>query len=243
MRNDYYFDDLDIENFFIEDQGISGNLPTTPGLVNTKPETVQINRERTAPYADSLQPSVQFNADGKFKDKLKAFAKSKLAKTILIAGAGAGIIIAAGPAIMAAIAPLLPAMKTILAKQGIKAKGAGDIFKKFHATQVGDLPKDAKGAEGAKLMLKGVLGFFKNAKERRAAGTASPLEELALQTADDTIKRISEGTLSVNEVVNDETPTATPGRTKETTETTSKTGIDMKLILVVVVAVFLFAKK
>ena len=242
MRNDYYFDDLDIENFFIEDQKISGDLPTRAGLVNTKPETVQIDRERTAPYADPLQPSVQFNADGKLKDKLKAFAKSKLAKTILIAGAGAGVIIAAGPAIMAALAPLLPAMKTILANQGIKAKGAGDILKKFHSTQVGDLPKDAKGAEGAKLMLKGVLGFFKNAKERRASGTASPLEELALKTADDTIKRISDGTLSVNEVVNDETP-ATPGRTKEATETTSKTGIDMKLILVVVVAVFLFAKK
>ena len=209
MRNDYYFDDLDIENFFIDDERESGVFPTRAGQVSTRPQGIT---ESTAPRPNPMQAPVQFNADGKLKDKLKTFAKSKLAKTILIAGAGAGIVIAAGPAIMAAIAPLLPAMKAILAKQGIKAKGAGDIFKKFHSTQVGELPKDAKGAEGAKLMLKGVLGFFKNAKEKRAAGTATPLEELALETADSTIKRISDGTLSVNEVVNDETPT--PGRTR-----------------------------
>jgi hypothetical protein len=201
-----------------------------------------------APIKFNAQPfdyEDPYNADGELKEKLKKFAKSKLAKTILIAGAGAGIIIAAGPAIMAAIAPLLPAMKTILTKQGIKAKGAGDIFKKFHATQVGDLPKDAKGAEGAKLMLKGVLGFFKKAKEKRAAGTASPLEELALQTADTTIQKISDGTLSVNQALEGETPGVTPGRTKEKTETTTekKGGIDMKIILIALVAVFFLTKK
>lgn len=238
MRNDYYFDDLDIENFFIENQTEPGVVPTRPGLVNTKPEATF---QQTAPRVDPLMNPVQFNADGKLKDKLKTFAKSKLAKTILIAGAGAGIIIAAGPAILAAIAPLLPAMKTILAKQGIKAKGAGDVFKKFHETQVGELPKDAKGGEGAKLMLKGVLNFFKKAKEKRAAGTASPLEELALQTADNTIKKISDGTLSVIEVVNDETPTS-GNRTKETT-TTEKKGIDLKIVLVVLVAVFFLTRK
>jgi len=242
MKNDYYFDDLDIENFFIEDQAISGNIPTRPGLVDTKPEP---DNQVTRPRVDPMMRPVQFNADGELKEKLKKFAKSKLAKTILIAGAGAGIIIAAGPAIMAAIAPLLPAMKNILTKQGIKAKGPGDIFKKFHASQVGDLPKDAKGAEGAKLMLKGVLGFFKKAKEKRAAGTASPLEELALQTADTTIQKISDGTLSVNQALEGETPGAATKRTKETTETTTdkKSGIDIKIVLVVLVAVFFLTKK
>lgn len=242
MRNDYYFDDLDIENFFIEDQREPGVLPTRPGYVDTRPEP---DNQVTRPRVDPLMGPVQFNADGKLKDKLKAFAKSKLAKTILIAGAGAGIIIAAGPAIMAAIAPLLPAMKTILTKQGIKAKGPGDIFKKFHASQVGDLPKDAKGAEGAKLMLKGVLGFFKKAKEKRAAGTASPLEELALETADATIQKISDGTLSVNQALDGDVPGAATGRTRETTTTTTekKGGIDMKIILVALVAVFFLTKK
>jgi hypothetical protein len=245
MRQDYYFDDLDIENFFIEDQREPGVLPTKPGLVNTKPETTF---QQTAPRVDPMMGPVKFNADGALKDKLKAFVKSKKGKTILKITAGIGgaaVLIAFGPEIIAALAPLLPAMKGILAKQGIKAKGAGDVIKKFHSTQVGDLPKDAKGGEAAKAILKGILGFFKKAKEKRAAGTASPLEELALSTADNTLKKLTEGNTSVDALVNDETPTSTPGKTKEGTETTSteKKGLDMKLVLVILVAVFFLTRK
>jgi len=243
MRQDYYFDDLDIENFFIEGERESGVLPTTPGLVSTKPQGL---RESTSPKGNPLQGPVTFNADGALKDKLKAFAKSKKGKTILkiTAGIGAGaVLIAFGPEIMAALAPVLPAMKAALAKKGISAKGPAQVVKKFHETQIGDLPKDGSQADRAKNILKAILGFFKNAKDRRAAGTASPLDEIILKKADETIGKISEGTLSVDSIVNDETPT-TPGKTKEGTTTTgeTKTGIDFKIVLIVLVAVFFLSK-
>ena len=234
MKNDYYFDDLDIENYFISGIKEDGVLPTEPGLVNTNPAGV---RENTAP---------RMNADGELKDKLKAFVKSKKGKTILKITAGIGgaaVLIAFGPEIMAALAPLLPAMKNLLAKKGISAKGPADVVKKFHETQIGDLPKDGNSADRAKNIVKSILGFFKNAKERRAAGTASPLDEIILNKADETIQKISDGTLNVDTIVNDETP-VTPGKTKEGDTTGStKTGIDFKIVLVVLVAVFLLSKK
>jgi len=233
MKNDYYFDDLDIENYFISGVKEDGVLPTEPGLVNTNPAGV---RENTAP---------RMNADGKLKDKLKDFAKSKKGKTILKIYAGIGaaaILIVFGPEIIAALAPVLPAMKALLAKKGIPTKGAGDVVKKFHETQVGPLPKDASDADKAKNIVKSILGFFKNAKDRKAAGTQSPIDDLILNKADETIQKISDGTLSVEKIVADPTNSDTPGKPAETSGE-KKTGIDMKIILVVVVAVFLFAKK
>jgi len=233
MKNDYYFDDLDIENYFISGVKEDGIFPTEPGLVNTNPAGV---REKTAP---------RMNADGKLKDKLKDFAKSKKGKTILKIYAGIGaaaILIVFGPEIIAALAPVLPAMKALLAKKGIPTKGAGDVVKKFHETQVGPLPKDASDADKAKNIVKSILGFFKNAKDRRAAGTQSPVDDLILNKADETIQKISDGTLNVNSIVEDETPTGTTTKAGEISGE-KKTGIDMKIILVVVVAVFLFAKK
>jgi hypothetical protein len=53
---------------------------------------------------------------------------------------------------------------------------------------------------------------------------------------------ISVRTLNVETIVNDETP-VTPGKTKEADTTGStKTGIDFKIVLVVLVAVFLLSK-
>jgi hypothetical protein len=243
MRNDYYFDDLDIENFFIEDQREPGVVPTRPGLVDTRPEP---DNQVTRPRVDPMMKPVKFyedpyNADGKLKDKLKKFAKSEKGKKILKIYAAVGIaavLIAAGPAILAALAPVLPAMKALLAKKGIPAKGMNDVVKKFTETQInleGDEKKDPK-----KIISK-ILGFFKAAKDRRAAGTASPLDEFVLKTADDTIQKISDGTLSVEAALQ----INTPGTTKETTTTTTekKSGIDMKIILVALVAVFFLTKK
>lgn len=240
MRQDYYFDDLDIENFFIEGERESGVLPTTPGLVSTKPQGL---RESTSPKGNPLQGPVTFNADGALKDKLKAFAKSKKGKTILKIYAGVGaaaILIVFGPQIIAALAPVLPAMKTLLAKKGIAAKGPADVVKKFHETQIGNLPKDGSEADRAKAVVKSIFGFFKNAKDRRANGTASPLDEIILKKADETIGKISDGTLSVDTIVNDETPTKTGTTTTTTGET--KTGIDFKIVLIVLVAVFFLSK-
>ena len=226
MRNDYYFDDLDIENFFIEDQRETGVIPTRPGLVDTRPEPV---RQATAPKVDPLMRPVQFNADGKLKDKLKKFAQSDKGKKILkISGivAGAGLAIAFGPQLIAALGPVFPAMKTALTKSGIKAKGPGDIIKKFTGSQLKMSETDKKDPTK---IVKAIFGFFKAAKERRAAGTASPLDELVLKTADDTIQKISDGTLSVDQAVEGDLPGAATGKTRETTTTEKKTGRDMKL--------------
>ena len=169
MRNDYYFDDLDIENFFIEDASISGNVPTRAGLVNTKPED---SFQKTAPRLDPMMKPISFyddpyNADGKLKDKLKKFVQSDKGKKILKLAIGAGVAIAFGPQIIAALGPVLPAMKTALAKQGLKAKGPGDIIKKFTDTQI--KVSDADKKDPGKIV-KAIFAFFKAAKDRRAAG-------------------------------------------------------------------------
>jgi hypothetical protein len=253
MRNDYYFDDLEIENFFIEDQTISGVVPTRPGLVNTKPEdSFQKTGFRNDPLMKPIKLNVQpftyyddpYNADGKLKDKLKKFAQSEKGKKILKIYAAVGIaavLIAAGPAILSALAPVLPAMKALLAKKGIQTKGMSDVVKKFTETQIkleGDEKKDPKK------IIKGILGFFKGAKDRRAAGTASPLDEFVLKTADETVQKISDGTLSVENALELETaPAKTPGKGTTKEAATEKKGFDMKLILVILVAVFFLTKK
>jgi hypothetical protein len=245
MRNDYYFDDLDIENFFIEDQAISGKLPTRPGFVDTKPE---LDNQVTRPRVDPLMKPVKFyedpyNADGKLKDKLKKFAQSDKGKKIIKLVIAGGVAIAFGPQIIAALGPVLPAMKTALTKQGLKAKGPGDIIKKFTDTQLKMSDGDKK--DPGKIV-KAIFGFFKAAKDRRAAGLASPLDQAVLNVADTTIQKISDGTLSVDQAVEgvgaDE---STPGRTKQATETSTekKGGIDMKIILIALVAVFFLTKK
>ena len=239
MNTSTYYDDLEIENYFESDG--QPNIPTLPGLVSTRPQDIAVS---TAP---------RMNADGQLRDKLKAFVKSKAGKTLLkitALGGGVAVAIAFGPELIALIAPLLPAMKTALAKQGIKAKGLGNIVKKFHETQIGALPEDASSGQKAKQMVEGILGFFKKAKEKRASGTASALENLLLKTADDTIQKIADGSVSVEEVVSDEandTAKVTKQLTTDTETTTTtekkKTGIDFKIVLVVLVAVIFLTKK
>lgn len=240
MRQDYYFDDLDIENFFIEGERESGVLPTTPGLVSTRPQGL---KESTSPKRNPLMSPVRMDADGKLKDKLKKFAQSDKGKKILKIGglvAGAGLAIAFGPQLIAALGPVMPAMKTALTKGGIKAKGPADIIKKFTDTQLKMADGDKKDPTK---IVKAIFGFFKAAKDRRAAGTATPMDELLLKTADNTIQKISDGTLSVDQAVEGEgAPDVTPGKTKEGTAGETKTAIDFKIVLVVLVAVFFLSK-
>jgi hypothetical protein len=234
--NSTYFDDLEIENYF--DFDTAPSMPTTPGFLGTNPQEVLID---TAP---------RMNADGKLRDKLKKFAQSNAGKKILKIGgiaAGAGVLVAFGPQIIAALAPVLPAMKTALAKKGVKAKGLGDVIKKFSQTQLSLSDDDKKDPK--KIVL-GILQFFKAAKDRRAAGTASPLDNLILQEADETIQKIADGTLSVEEVTSDAandtakvTKQLTTDAATTTTTETKKTGIDFKIVLIVLVAVFFLTKK
>jgi hypothetical protein len=86
------------------------------------------------------------------------------------------------------------------------------------------------------------LQFFKNAKNRRDNGTQTAIDDILLNKADETIQKISDGTLSVDTIVADETPTPTPGRKEATTTEEKKTGIDMKTILIILVAVFVISK-
>lgn len=233
-KNDYYYD-LDIENYFDFDS--APTMPTTPGFLGTNPQDI------------SIDTSPKMNADGKLKEKLKKFAQSDKGKKLLKIYAGAGIaavLIAAGPAIISALSPVLPAMKLLLSKKGIKAKGLKEILKKFTETQLQLSDADKKDP---KKIIQGILGFFKAAKDRRAAGTASPLDEEILTTADTTIQKIGDGTLSVDDALEiDEAPAkntkqlTTDTATTTTTET-KKTGIDMKIVLVVLVAVFFLTKK
>jgi hypothetical protein len=228
-KNDYYYD-LDIENFF--ESNNPTNIPTEPGLVNTKPQGVTIS---TSP---------RMNADGKLKDKLKKFVQSDKGKKILKLAIGGGVAIAFGPQLIAALGPVMPAMKLALSKKGIAAKGPLDIIKKFKDTQLQISGEDKKNP--AKIV-QAIFGFFKAAKERRAAGTASPVDELILKTADTTIQKISDGTLSVDAAVEGEVPglTPTPGTTKAGVETTTekKAGLNMPLVLIILVAVFFLSKK
>ena len=225
-----YFDDLDIENYF--EANNPTKIPTEAGLVQTKPQGINI---RTSP---------RMNADGKLKDKLKKFAQSKKGKTIFkLTGlvGGVAVAIAFGPAIISALAPVLPAMKTFLAKKGISAKGPAQIVKKFHESQIGELPKDGNETDKAKKVVSGILEFFKKAKNRRNNGTQTALDDIILNKADETIQKISDGTLSVDAIVGDETPTKGSQTTTTTTEE-KKTGIDMKMILIILVAVFVISK-
>ena len=235
--NSTYFDDLEIENYF--DFDTAPTMPTTPGFLGTNPQDVLID---TAP---------RMNADGKLKEKLKKFAQSDKGKKILKIGglvAGAGVLVAFGPQIIAALSPVLPAMKTALAKKGVKAKGLGDVIKKFSQTQLSLSDEDKKDP---KKIVMGILQFFKAAKDRRAAGTASPMDNLLLQEADETIQKIADGTLSVEQITSDEAndtakvtkQLTTDAATTTTTTETKKTGIDFKIVLVVLVAVFFLTKK
>ena len=232
-KNDYYYD-LDIENYFDFDS--APTMPTTPGFLGTNPQDVSIN---TSP---------RMNADGKLKEKLKKFAQSDKGKKLLKIYAGVGIaavLIAAGPAIISALSPVLPAMKLLLSKKGIKAKGFKEILKKFTETQ---LSLSAEDKKDPKKIIKGILGFFKAAKDRRAAGTASPLDEEILNVADTTIQKIADGTLPVDDALEIDEPAkntkqlTTDTATTTTTET-KKTGIDFKIVLIVLVAVFFLTKK
>jgi len=226
-KYDYYYD-LEIENYF--EVNNPTKIPTEPGLVNTKPQGVNIS---TSP---------RMNADGKLKDKLKKFVQSDKGKKILKLAIGGGVAIAFGPQLIAALGPVMPAMKLALSKKGIGAKGPLDIIKKFKDTQLQISGDDKKNP--AKIV-QAIFGFFKAAKERRAAGTASPMDELLLKTADTTIQKISDGSLSVDAAVEGEVPGLTP-TTKaavETTTTEKKAGLNMPLVIVILVAVFFLSKK
>lgn len=204
------------------------------------------NREFS--YIDAIEMSTYFeNYDGmdtdyhlsqKLKDKLK-----KAAKLLGAGGAIVGLGIAFGPALLSAIGPMLPAIKSFLIKSGVDVKGMGpgEKLKTFYE-KVFKEKADTKDKDGPKKIVEKILKFFKDLKDKKASGQLNPLEAALVDTAENTLKKIEAGTANVEDLVTD--TTGTKGGTKEGVEVTTK--IDTKTILIAVaalVALMYFSKK
>jgi hypothetical protein len=178
----------------------------------------------------------------------------KILKIGALVGAATTLVVF-GPQIMAALAPVFPAMKSALAKKGINPKGLkiGEIAEKFSTEVAGKpIPEGKDKAQKGMAVAKNVLGYFASAKKRRDAGTSTKLENALLDEADkvtDKISKLSESdaakTLSniLTEGTADEgTEVSGKGTTKEGTEST---GMDFKKYLPIAlgVLVLLFVMK
>jgi hypothetical protein len=173
-----------------------------------------------------------------------------------------GTLVAFGPQIMAALAPVFPAMKTALTKKGINVKGlkVGEVAEKFSVEVAGKaVPESGDKAKKGMAVAKNILGYFASAKKRRDAGTATDFEKVLLSEADkvtDKISNLSESDAAktLNNILTEGTADegndvagASQGTTKETTESTESTGgMDFKKYLpiaLVVLGVLFFMKR
>ena len=206
------------------------------------------NREFS--YIDAIEMSTYFeNYDGtetdyhlsqKMKDKLKKAAK------IFAAGGLVGAAIAFGPALISAIGPMLPAIKTFLIKSGVDVKGMGpgEKIKAFYK-KVFKEEGDLKDKDGPKKMIEKILKFFKDLKAKKDSGQLNPLETALVDTAENTLKKIEAGTANVEDLVTDTTGGKTEGK-GSTKDVEVGAKIDTKTILIAVaalVALMYFAKK
>jgi hypothetical protein len=207
------------------------------------------NREFS--YIDAIEMSTYFeNYDGpetdyhlsqKFKDKLK-----KAAKLLGAGGAIVGLGIAFGPALLSAIGPMLPAIKSFLIKSGVDVKGMGpgEKIKAFYE-KVFKEKGNTTDKDGPKKMIEKILKFFKDLKEKKASGQLNPLETALVDTAENTLKKIEAGTANVEDLVTDTTGGKTEGK-GSTKDVEVGAKIDTKTILIAVaalVALMYFAKK
>lgn len=203
-----------------------------------------MNREFS--YIDAIEMSTYFenydgtndtyNLKGDFREKLK-----KALPKIAAVGAAVGLGIAFGPALLSAIAPMMPAIKKYLQSTGTNTKGMGpgEKLKAFYE-KVFKEKADTKDKDGPKKVVEKILQYFKDLKERKKNGQLGPLEKSLVETAEKTISGIDAGTIDAADVVND-----TTGETKvDGVEVTTK--IDTKTIFIGVAAVLVllyFSKK
>lgn len=171
----------------------------------------------------------------------------KILKIGAIVGAAvAGIVF--GPELIAMLGPTFPAMKAALVKQGMNPKNMkkGEIIKTFFEKVVkGKVEGDTSEKKGL-AMAKSILQFFKNAKSRKDKGEATALDNLILDEADKTTKKLfnakeGEEASVMDDVINS-------GTADETTTTGTSSGGSgsestksyLPVILIVVAVLFLF---
>lgn len=199
------------------------------------------NREFS--YIDAIEMSTYFeNYDGtnddfhlsqKFKDKLK-----KALPKIAAVGAAVGLGIAFGPALLSAIAPMMPAIKKYLQSTGINTKGMGpgEKLKAFYE-KVFKEKADIKDKDGPKKIVEKILQYFKDLKERKKSGQLGPLEKSLVETAEKTLNGIDNGSIDAADLVNDTSGNKTKS---EVDGVEVSTKIDTKTIFIVVAAVVAF---
>lgn len=169
-----------------------------------------------------------------------------------------GTLIAFGPEIMAALAPVFPAMKAGLKAKGIDVKNLkiGQVAEKFSTEVAGKpIPESGNAGEKAMKVAKNILGYFASAKKRKDEGTATEFEKALVNKADEITEKISKtaekdavktlkniltsGTADEGEEVGAEV-----SKTKEGSESTG--GMDIKKYLpiaLVVLGVIFFMKR
>jgi hypothetical protein len=208
-----------------------------------------MNREFS--YIDAIEMSTYFeNYDGDGnedfhlkKGELRERLKKALPKIAAI-GAAVGLGIAFGPALLSAVAPMMPAIKKYLQSSGVDTKGmgAGEKIKAFYK-KVFKADPDLKDKEGPKKAIEKILQFFKDLKSKKDSGQLGSLEKALVETAEKTLLGIESGNVDPADLVN-ETETGSKGKSKEGVEVTTK--IDTKTILIAVaalVALMYFSKK
>jgi hypothetical protein len=189
-------------------------------------------------------------------------ARRKKFQTILKIGVAVGAVttlVIFSAQIMAALAPVFPAMKSALAKKGINTKGlkVGEVAEKFSTEVAGKaIPTDTDKTKRGLQLAKNILGWFASAKKRRDEGTATELEKALLTETDkvtDKISKLSESDAAktlqniLTEGTADEGNSIAKGEpvgTKEGSESAS--GMDIKKyipIALVVLGVLFFMKR
>lgn len=169
-----------------------------------------------------------------------------------------GTLIAFGPEIMAALAPVFPAMKAGLKAKGVDVKNlkVGQIPEKFSTEVAGQpIPESGNAGEKAMKVAKNILGYFAGAKKRRDEGTATEFEKALVQKADEVTDKIAKTaeTDAVKTLKNILTSgTADEGNSEfdtkdlQTTKESTSEGMDIKKYLpiaLVVLAVVFFMKR
>jgi len=196
----------------------------------------------------------------KMTDEERTARRKKFQKILKIGVAlgAVGTLVAFGPQIMAALAPVFPAMKSALLKKGINPKGlkVGQVAEKFSTEVAGKpIPEGGDKAKNGLQVAKNILGYFASAKKRRDEGTATEFEKKLLSEADkvtDKISKLSESDAAktLNNILTEGTAdegTPVAKQTKEGVEDSSSTaGTDIKKYLpiaLVALGIIFFMKR
>jgi len=160
-----------------------------------------------------------------------------------------------GPEIIAMLTPVMPAIKASLKAKGIdptKLK-IGQIIKKFHEETTGKSLEGKDEKKNGIQVAKEILDYFKKVKQKKADGTASPLETKMLDLAKTATKKIAEaGEGEVKNIMKNLVAEGTgepelagtpeKGTADKTPPAKVETKFDTKTIILVLVAIFVISK-